>query len=399
MRITRITDQLVCILIGLCVCLLPWVPAAAQADPAESVRLICYSDEFPNDDVIFQHAVSVFQTKYPDVKLTVTVRDAPVSSFEEEAADIYLVHNNFGADTEQIDLSTFNTSEGFCNLNTLSQYSTWQSGLLPMDYLPDSSSENIAIPYTAVSTVLEVNEDIWAEYSLDEPLAQYPALWSDLVPIAEWMKNKPDYVLFEDCGEADLSILLYQLCAYVEDCRKNGTPVDARVVEDNLHTYRVLWEMNEVSRTPEDVKAVLFTQTAATYLSGDVVYTELPALSPEIRIVPSACVEIFVNSHVEDHPYALQLVDCLLSQESQSEYNLMGVIRNDISVEPGEDYEAFLPPTSANMAVYLSALQHGAVPELNLADKRSCMSIANQWLAGSLTDAQAAVQLTDLWEK
>ncbi|MDD4096958.1 MAG: hypothetical protein PHP22_12045, partial [Oscillospiraceae bacterium] len=148
-RITRIADQLVCILIGLCVCLLPWASATAQADPAKSVSLICYSEEFPNDDVIFQHAINVFQTKYPDVKLTVTVRDAPVSSIEEESADIYLVHNNFSADTDQINLSTFKSSEGFCNLNTLSQYSKWQSGLLSMDYLPDSSSENIAIPYTA----------------------------------------------------------------------------------------------------------------------------------------------------------------------------------------------------------------------------------------------------------
>lgn len=80
----------------------------------------------------------------------------------------------------------------------------------------------------------------------------------------------------------------------------------------------------------------------------------------------------------------------------QGAYNVMGVIRNDISHEMHEDYEAFLPPEEGNEDVYRESLQYAAFPYLDGEAMAACQDTLAQYFNNTLTSQEAYALLLQI---
>lgn len=89
-------------------------------------------------------------------------------------------------------------------------------------------------------------------------------------------------------------------------------------------------------------------------------------------------------------------MQALLSRRCQGAYNVMGVIRNDISHEMHEDYEAFLPPEEGNEDVYRESLQYAAFPYLDGEAMAACQDTLAQYFNNTLTSQEAYALLLQI---
>lgn len=357
------------------------VTYAENSQDLSSLNIVCYAEDLFEYDDIIRSSLFSFKSNHSEAIINVDIKE-PTDI--QAMGDIYLVHHNFRASEPQPSVLSFTKAHNVNMMQNALQFNDWRNELFQMDYIFPCNSKVFSVPITVVSTVMSVNEEIWKELSEDISNNVYPNTWFDFLSILNWVNEKENYTVIADYNESGIPMIMYQICAYIQQCKYLKVSPDYKKVEKSLNAYRELILCNKINTSPEDERIPLFTIQAPLYLSGDEKYVSLPALSDDLRIIPASCVSVFVDKSCVSIELAYEFVDYLLAYENQSVYNLMGVIRKDISTIPTADYEAFAPPTENNNRVYIEALKYAAIPELNKEEKEACISLFESWSVKSI---------------
>ena len=388
----------------------PTVPCLGESgrEPVDELTIGLFTPDLFEADEVFDEAVCCLKEVYPQIQLRYRILPKePSAPAMLDGVDVLFINENYHLHASEIAyLSSLGKySDTFLNLWDTPIGTTVREAFLPMDYLTDKAMPLYFVPIKVDGTVLNLDTDIEQELREAGFYAggQLNRLsWERLAQNAESLSQtgETDIVYLLEDQFTNLPTAVHQLSAYLHLQARRTQTIDEEAVLANLRALKRLNDARAAGTIDADTGfrdcRGLYTSTIALYQSGGDHYFLLPRFSDKMDICPADGILAAIPSHSVNQEGAVAFVQALLSRRCQSAYNVMGVIRNDISHEMHEDYEAFLPPEEGNEDVYRESLQYAAFPYLDGEAMAACQETLAQYFNNTLTGQEAYALLLQI---
>ena len=402
-----------CLRLFLNLLLLLWLPVFASLGedvPERTPQLTIglFTPDLFEADAVFDEAVCCLRETYPQLRLKYCLLPRePVSPEALDEVDVLFINENYHLHTsETAYLSPLGEpSSAFVDLWGTPIGNTVKEALFPMDYLTDDDRPLLFLPIKVDGTVLNLDIDIERELQeagfSDGRQANRPS-WEAFAQNAEALSQfgKTALVYLLEDQFTNLPTAIHQIAAYLHIQNQRAQEIDESAILANLSALKRLNDAMAIGAVDMDTGfrgyRGLYTSTIALYQSGGDHYAPLPCFSANMDVCPADGILAAIPLRSANQEAALAFVQALLSQRCQGAYNVMGVIRKDISHGVHTEYEAFSPPEEGNEEVYRQSLRCAAFPYLTAADMTACQDVLARYFENMLTTQEAYALLSQL---
>ncbi len=230
------------------------------------------------------------------------------------------------------------------------------------------SQRDVGMVFTVVPTVFFIDTELQTALETQGVyLPQYPYTWDDLLTFAKRCDgiSLPGYGAWRVLAEpmsmgvfTPMIQLAYASVSQEEFDRHIG------ILREMLALHAII---EETQAFDQNVRFLLQANTAF-YLPINDGSTQYPlpiiAEGQSTNITSASYMSILKSSQQRDAAFAV--LDAVTSQEAQSQYNQMGVIRKDAPIEPLEDYPFLAIPTQAYQDMYRWIVAHAVIVDQDL---------------------------------